>query len=744
MNWKPFRYQAALFLMLALLAACGGSLPAIQDSYADVTLTPGPTYTSPPTPAAVTEDARGIALAFYRAWEGQDYLGMYSLLAPRSQALVNSQAFVQRYQEAMQTATVTAVHAQPLAMNQEGTNAEFSVRVTWETAVIGSVIRDHAVPLAFENDRWGIVWDEGLILPEMAGGGRLALSYRIPARGNIYDRNGRALAYQGAMLSLGVIPGQIEDETAFLNALSPVLNLSPEEIKAIYAPAQPDWYWPLGDISEETMQQHATALQPFIGKGLAPPQQRLARLYTEDGIAPHVVGYTGFIPAEEAETYKAQGYRGDEQVGLAGIERWGEDTLNGDRGGTLTVVGPNGEFITTVQEREPKQARSIYTTLTFEFQQAVEEALASAINDHPIAQAGSVIVMEVDTGKILAMASYPTYDPAVFDLARPAADVTLGQVLSDPLRPLVNRATQGAYPAGSLFKIITYAAAINSGLYQPTTLYTSTGTWSRLGENFIKRDWRSGGHGTISLAQALVVSCNSCFYDAAFTLDNTDPFLFPNTAREFGLGQPTGIVGVAENAGLIPDPQWKLANQGEGWATGDAVNMGIGQGFVQVTPLQMVRILAAIANGGTLYRPTIVDRIGAGAGAPEEPWPTEAVGQIPFSPEQLAVVQESLWKVGNDPNGTATHRFVGLPLQVAGKTGTAEAPPNGPHAWFAGYAPAAPYTRPDGALINEPEIAIVVMVEHAGEGSEVAAPIFRRIVELYYGISPLYPLPWES
>ncbi|KAA3657876.1 MAG: hypothetical protein DWQ04_26850 [Chloroflexi bacterium] len=745
MNQKSFWTRISYLFVLMLSVACGGGNPAplIEDSYEIVTLTPGPTRTPSPTEAPVTEDANGIALAFYRAWEGLDYLGMYSLLAPSNQAIIDSQSFTTLYDETMTTAAVQTLHAQPLAVSQEGSTAEFSVRVTWETAVIGSITRDFTVPLLFENGRWGIIWDEGLILPEMAGGNRLFLDYRIPSRANIYDINGLALAYQGTIFTLGVIPGQIEDEEGMLINLSPILNLSPEEIKAIYAPAQPDWYWPIGEIPEETLQQYITALQPYIGKGLAQPEPRLARLYSDDGVAPHIVGYTGYIPAETLADYQLQGYRGDEQVGLAGIERWGEDYLNGERGGMLTVVGPSGEYISTVQERESKQARSVYTTLDRDFQKSVEEALAYAIETHPVGNRGAVVVIDVNTGAIRAMASYPTYSPTIFDLARPDADVELGQVLSNPANPLVNRVTQGAYPAGSLFKVVTFTAAVNSGLYTPESTYTSTGTWERLGENFVKTDWSETGHGTVSLAQALVVSCNSCFYDAAYNMDFQDNFFFSNTAKEFGLSSATGIEGAAENSGLIPDPEWKLANVGEGWATGDAVNMGIGQGYVQVTPLQMATIFAALANGGTIPQPTLIDRIGSGGGAPEELWPSQNKGQLPLSPEHLATIQNSLWNVANSEAGTAVDRFIGLPVPVAGKTGTAEAPPNSPHAWFAGYAPAASYTRSDGLTLNEPEIAVVVIVENAGEGSEVSAPIFRRIVELYYGVTPLQPLPWE-
>ena len=737
--------RTLLFLFLIfIIVACGvEGFPAIQDAYEEVTITPTPEDTPEATPIPVLEDAGGIGRAFYRAWEMNDLLGMYSLLSPQSQTLVASQHFVQRYDDAMRTANVQAITAQPLSLIQDGNNAEMGVRVTWKTAVFDDIIREFDVSLVYQDERWGILWDEGLILPELAGGNRLNLEMRVPARANIYDKEGRALAYQGTALKLGVIPGQIEDEAGLLNALSPALGKSPEEIKEIYAVAQPDWYWPLGEISETVMQENAAALQPYIGKGLAPPEQRLARLYAPQGAAPHIIGYVGPIPAETVETYLELGYDGDETVGLAGLEAWGEDYLNGERGGTLTVVGSNGDYITTIAEVAPQQARSIYTTLDYEFQAAVEQALTEAIETYPGASAGSIVVMDVNTGNIKAIASYPSYDPAVFNALDDDALAQLSLVLNDPERPLLNRATQGAYPSGSLFKIITLSAALESGLYTADTRYTSTGSWIGLGENFIKYDWLEGGHGTISMRQALVVSCNSCFYDAGMNMDNYDNTILPNMAKGYGLGAETGIE-VSEAAGNIPDPDWKINNIGEGWATGDAVNMAIGQGFVQVTPLQFVDLVAAIANGGTLYTPSVVDRIGAGAGLPEEPLPPQVRGQLPISESTLATLQSAMFDVANSGSGTATHQFLELPVPVAGKTGTAEDPPRNSHAWFAGYAPAAPYTQPDGTVIENPEIAIVVMIENAGEGSAVAAPISRRIVELYYDIQPQRPLPWSG
>ena len=735
------RKNVLLLLLLSLLVACGEGLPAVQDAEDPPTLTPLPTTTPAPTMTPVADMAEGIGRAYFRAWEGMDYDGMYSLLSPQSQALVARASFVELYEETMRTATVQAIHSQPVAAFQEGNRAEMEVMVTWETMLVGTISRQYDVELVHNGGRWGIVWDESMILPELEGGQRLYMDYRIPARANIYDREGKALAYQGTAVTLVTIPGEVADEEGMLAALSPLLGKEPAEIREQYATALPTWRVPLGDVSAESLQANAEALQPYLGSGLE-TEQRLTRLYPENGVAPHVVGYVGPIPAETVDEYRQQGYRGDEKVGRAGVEGWGEPYLRGTRGGILTIIGSNGEYISTVQETEPKQARSIYLTLDFEFQQEVEQALAEAILTSPSGQAGSVVVLDVNTGAVKAMASYPTYNPAIFDATRPNADVELNAVLADSGTPLLNRAAQGAYPSGSLFKLVTFSAGLNSGLYTANTTYTSVGSWNRLGENFIKYDWRSGGHGTVSMQRALTVSCNTCFYDMGYNLNQADTAILPETARQFGLGAPTGIEGINEAAGTIPDPDWKLNQIGEGWVPGDAVNMAIGQGYVQVTPLQMTGIIAAIANGGTLYQPKLIDRIGAGGGAPEETWPVTENGRIPLNAEQIAVIRQALWEVATEGYGTASHRFTGLPVPVAGKTGTAETPGQ-PHSWFAGYAPAAEYTLADGTVVAEPEIAIVTMMENAGEGSTYAAPLFRRIVELYYDITPVTPFHWQ-
>jgi penicillin-binding protein 2 len=225
------------------------------------------------------------------------------------------------------------------------------------------------------------------------------------------------------------------------------------------------------------------------------------------------------------------------------------------------------------------------------------------------------------------------------------------------------------------------------------------------------------------------------FYTVGKRLDEIDPEMIPRFARAFGFGEPTSIEGVLEEGGLVPDPSWKVSAIGEVWWVGDTVNLAIGQGYLLVTPLQIARMIAAVGNGGTLYRPYVIRSLGpAGDILPEEVTTPEVVGTLPVNPQNLQAIQEALLGVTTKSIGTAPHRFSGLSIPVAGKTGTAEVggPDTMPHSWFAAYAPA-----------DDPEIAIAVIVENAGEGTTVAAPLTRQVIEAYYGLS-LTPLPPEA
>lgn len=684
-----------------------------------------------PTATVALPGAEGTVDAFLRAWEAGDYGTMFAWTNPSTQAILEPEAFTQRYTYAMAAAGVISITAELHSVLQHETHAQATYGLTWHTALVGDLQAEVAMELAFEGGHWGVAWNEGLVWPELSGGHFMYMDYQTPARANIYDQDGLGLAIQSRLISIGVIPGQIADETALLTTLSAVTGLPPAEVQAKYAGQPLDWYIHIGDVSVEMAQSHREALETSAGIAL---KEKEARLYPQGGVAPHIVGFTGLIPVEQLGDYRAKGYQGDEWVGVAGLESWGESILAGRPGATLRTVTHDGKTHRTLAETEMIISRPIYTTLQRDFQLQAQGILSDRI--------GAIVVLDASSGAVLAMASSPHFDPNVFIV--PSAREERGMLLSNPQRPLFSRATQGTYPLGSVFKIITMAAALEAGGFTPGSLYTCTGIWSELGPTATKKDWLAGGHGTLTLVQGLERSCDPYFYHLGLALANVDFEILPEHALGFGLGQPTGIEGVAEAGGLVPDPDWKLETYGESWTSGDTVNLAIGQGFLTVTPLQVARYVAAVANGGTLYRPWVVARIGAApdGSAREETFGPVPTGKLPINEENLNAIRQGMEGATQRAGGTATHRFYGLNIPVAGKTGTAEAPGETslPHSWFAGYAPANCHTLPEGC---EEQIAVVVLVENAGEGSTVAAPLFRQVIEAYFGL-PQTPLPPEA
>jgi penicillin-binding protein 2 len=435
------------------------------------------------------------------------------------------------------------------------------------------------------------------------------------------------------------------------------------------------------------------------------------------------------VPADRLEQYVARGYRGDERVGVSGLEAWGEEVVAGQQGGRLVIVSPEGTEVTTIAERPAIPSRAVYTTFDRGFQEQATRILGD--------RKGAIVVLDVHSGAVRAMASGPGFDANVF--VGPSGGTSRAQILADPRHPLINRATQATYPAASVFKIVTTAAALEEGGMHPThTGFFCPGYWEGLGSAFRKECWKKDGHGSITLQDGLTASCDVTFYEVGVMLDGVGQDVLPRFARGFGFGEPVGIEGVIEaweTQFLVPNPDWKVNTRGESWWVGDTVNLAIGQGDLLVSPLQVARMLAAVANGGTLYRPYVVERIGpAGESLPEQVTQPEIVGTLPVSPDSLAAIRQALLGVTARTIGTAEHRFAGMRIPVAGKTGTAEVggADTMPHSWFAAYAPA-----------DDPQIAVAVIVENAGEGSSVAAPLTRQVIEAYYGL-PLSPLPPEA
>jgi penicillin-binding protein 2 len=647
---------------------------------------------------------------FLHAWELADYGAMYGLLAPSAKARMSRQDFEELYRSSLAEAAVTSLRAQVRAVLESDYMAQVDLSVTMHSAVLGPLEFNQQMTLSFEAGHWGIVWSPGLIFLGMTNRRRIHLIERTAVRGNIYDLDGLGLAIEGRLVTVGIVPGRLTDEAATLAELGRILGMSVEEIHEVYADAPPHWYVPVKDVSPEASQAHYEILTSLPGVEL---REKEVRAYPAGSIAAHVVGYMGPIYKENLEAWRKEGYEGDELVGQTGLEAWGEPHLAGRRGGALTLIDSHGTLVDTLAERRATPARSIYTTLRRDLQQASEALLAEG------GKPGAVAALDPHDGAILALASYPTYDPNLFVPAISADEWSTLE--ADPQRPLVNRALQSAYPPGSVFKVVTLAAGLEEGGLTRDSRFTCNGTWTGLGAEWSKVCWLETGHGNIDLITGLTVSCDVVFYEIGLLLDTLNADILPTYARGFSLGQPTGLQELPESAGLVPDSTWKRTTYDEPWVPGDSVNLAIGQGFLLTTPLQIARMMTAVANGGALLRPQIIYRIGD-----EVILRRQEMGQLPVSVEHLAEIKEGLLGAGTLPHGTAYRAMRGLPFDVAGKTGTSETGETDPHAWFVGYAPA-----------DDPEIVIAVMIEHAGEGPTIAAPLFRKLVEAYFGIEPV-------
>ncbi|MBN1303386.1 MAG: hypothetical protein JXA13_03050 [Anaerolineales bacterium] len=720
-----------IILALLLLSACSRSSDGPGFALGKPTAT-----LRPPIPDIRPAPDESLAVSSYlEAWQNDDYETMYGMLTKVGQDTISLEDFAAKHNNALNTMGAASFDFEILSGLLNPYLAEVAYRINYHTALIGDLQRDMVMRLSLENEQWRIQWDEGLILPELGGGNTLAMDYAIPARGNIYDREGAAVAVQADAVALGIDMSNLpEDGGGVLGEVAQKCDLPLENILEMLETGT-DWYIPMCEVAGEDAQY---LLRRNLSGLVITPYQ--ARFYDRSGIAPQAVGYTQFISEEILTEYRRQGYRGDEKIGTAGIEKWGEDYLAGQHGGSLYVVGPDGQIVTRIAESSPQAASSLYLTINSDMQVAAQKALSGF--------RGAVVVLERDSGRVLVMASSPGFDPNLFEPNNNNSGYLLGEVVNDPRNPLLNRAAQGEYPLGSVFKVITMTAALESGLYLAETPYDCQYEFTELPDR-VRYDWTyehcqerlqdgdpetncntsdSTPSGLLTLQEGLMRSCNPYFWHIGLDLFNNERQQdIANMAMAFGLGQATGIGQVAEAPGYIPFP---------GTAE-EALNNAIGQGETLVTPLQVASFTAAIGNGGTLYRPQIVEQIQPVDGSPTVTFKPEARGTLPIRPENLQILQDAMTSVIENPRGTASYRLRGLVVDAAGKTGTAESGSGKPHGWFAGYTMASEDT-------GLPDIAIAVIVENVGDGSEYAAPIFKRMVETYYYGSPQSLFWWET
>ncbi len=597
-------------------------------------------------------------------------------------------------------------------------SAQVGYNVDFTTALLGDLNRQMVMNLVLEGGAWKVQWNDGLMMPELEGGNQLSLDVKWPSRGNIYDRKGEVLATNADAYALGVVPGQVAEGMMpeVVAQLALLTGRTAQSIDADIQASQADWYVPIGEVNRSIVDRKFDYLTTLEGLKISLYNGR----FYPDSLAPQTVGYVQSIFPEQIDEYRLKGYAGDETVGQFGLEQWGEDILAGKPSASLYVIRPDGSVVTRLIEMESKPPKDIYTTLDGPLQEVAQKSLDGF--------SGAIIVLEKNSGRVLAMASSPNMDSNLF-VAGNVNNSQLGNLLNDGSNRLLNRAAQGVYPLGSVYKIITMAAALESEVFKPDSKYDCQNVWTEI-PNLTLENWTLAKglppDGILTFMEGLMRSCNPWFYHAGLELfRQKGAFYLSNIASGFGLGSLTGIEAIADDAGQNPTPQ----------DDGAAAQQGIGQGEMLVTPLQTAKFIEAVSNGGKLHVPQIIEKIVSPDGSAENVLKPQESGELPVSKETLETVQSAMRMVIKEQRGTAHRAMMGLSIPVFGKTGTAQNPGGDAHAWFGGYTAAN--------IENQPDIIVVVIVENAGQGSEIAAPIFRRVVEKYFGL-PLALFPWES
>lgn len=688
-----------------------------------------------------SSDAESVATTFLDAWRDRDYPAMYSLITPNARDTFTQQEFEDIYESVVRQILLNdlswEITGGPLV---QGNTATINYRVDFDTNLLGDFSdpnpNDPVAPartmwLRSTTEGWRVAWSRSDIFAEWTNSSNLRVERNLPTRGNIYDRNGKILVDQnGIAVAIYVSKEKMASVDQCIIELARILRREVDDMRAFFDSQNFDTVFLAGEVSEETAQAEISVLQGFCNYDPG----RISTRYYHDRVAPHLLGYIGRIPADQQTDYSVQNYPADALVGISGVEAAFETELRGTIGVELYIESASGIRIRAIAEREPQSGNSVYLTIDRDLQLGLQALLADAYSNGqltwaPSSRGASVVVMDIHTGEIWAMASFPDFDPGVFSPNTPVLDPALQiqQYRDDPRNPLLNRASQGGYPLGSVFKVFSMVAGLDSGVWANENTVRCTGQWNGTTYNDIVRDdWYTPGHGELNMQGGLINSCNPYFWQLSVALNSADPNLLPGYANRFGYGQPVPFQGLAATDGFIQSPEWWEATEGTPWGQANASNLVIGQGEMRVSPLQVTRATAAVANGGILYDPMIVQRVGF-LGEPPIIEYTPQGEDLGLDPEVLRLTREAMCEVTLSLSGTANFIFGpwyehnGYPVLVCGKTGTAQSGQARPHAWFASFFPA-----------EAPQFAIVAMVENSCEGSEVAAPIVRRTIELMY------------
>lgn len=557
-------------------------------------------------------------------------------------------------------------------------------------------------------------------------------------RGVLFDRNGIVIARNRPSFVVQIVPMQIEDPTSEIAELARLLGISADDVWRRLLHQNGVSYRdfrslasaiPLGpiniadDLTPAEVGTFSERSERFPGMSveLVP-----VRDYPHHTLGSHFLGYVGQITENEFKARKSRGYSANDIVGKEGLEYTYDQWLRGRSGGRRIKVNSAGEAVATVGNFAATPGNDLVLNVDWRLQRDAETALAEQIRT--VAKrvgkriGGSAIVEDPNTGAILTLVSQPNIDPN--DFAAGISEKRYAAYLNDPLRSLFNRAISGAYPTGSTFKMITSSAALASGLMNANSTRYCGGAFDLNG--YIFYDDRAGGHGTLSITQGIAQSCDVFFYQLGHELgiDRIDKY-----ASAYGIGKRTGIDLPGETTGTLPSPKWKERLYKDVWYAGDTVSVSIGQGYLEASPIQMLKVVSAVANGGTLYAPQLVSEIRDQHRRALKYFSPVRQGQVPVSENDLAIVRQGMLGAIESDYGTAHNVYI-PGFHYAGKTGTAENVPtyDNPsgrnHAWFVCFAP-----------YDHPKIAVVVFMDQSGGfGAVNAAPVAQAIVKSYFHI----------
>ncbi len=550
---------------------------------------------------------------------------------------------------------------------------------------------------------------------------RIKISPLPPTRGIIYDRHGRMLAENVPTYSLELIPEQIKDMDETLQKLQQLLNIPSDKIEQFQKQRKRNKSFTatplLQNLSDEEVAKFAVVRPYFPGVDV---YARLVRYYPYGDLASHVVGYVGRINEQELKSIPTAEYRGTDIIGKIGIEKSYESQLLGTAGYEEIETNAQARAVNTVATVEPIAGSNIYLTLDIDLQKIAYDALAE--------YNGAAVAIDIKTGGVLAFASRPGFDPNPFVTGISSKDY---KTLRDsPDQPLYNRALRGLYPPGSTVKPFIALAGLEYGVTDFGHRLFCPGYYRLPNVDHKYRDWKKWGHGMVDMNEAITQSCDVYFYDLALALgiDRLSAFM-----QKFGFGEKSGIDLVGEVSGLMPSKEWKRSHRNRAWYPGETLITGIGQGYMQVTPLQLARATATLASYGKVVTPHLVHEIIT----PDLATPPELLPEtrIPLSTKHVDNIIYAMTNVVHGSRGTAGRLAKAIDYQIAGKTGTAqvftvkqEEKYNEDaidfkmrdHALFIAFAP-----------VHDPKIAVAVVAEHGGHGGSVAAPIAGKIIDAY-------------